>query len=142
MAEAVARSRPERTGWRALTRRVAPALERAEGLTAHLRAPIPDTLIGDGQVVRYGTRGLACVHEAGHLVAALGVEAKIDFAEVQLQGAVPCGRTRARAGPQARRAIALGGFAVEVCLWRLGRLRGLAPGRSLCGGRRFGRRRT
>lgn len=72
--------------------------------------------------VRYDSAEFACLHEAGHVAAALLVGARV--AEVQLYIEAPrsYGRTRCERDDEQRRLIALGGFAIERRLWEMGRL--------------------
>lgn len=65
---------------------------------------------------------LACLHEAGHADAALGVGARVIEIVLYREESRSYGRTRAdRTADQAQR-IALGGFAAEYTLFRANRL--------------------
>lgn len=88
--------------------------------------PPPAEPIDPGRLagtIRYGTIELACLHEGGHVAAAFAARARVVRAEVDLNARPPGGRTRVRHTPEQRQTISLGGFAVELQLWRAGRLR-------------------
>jgi len=88
--------------------------------------PMPAEPIDVGRLagpIRYGTIELACLHEAGHVAAAFAARARVLRAEIDPGSGPPGGRTRVALAPQQRSTIALGGFAVELQLWRDGRLK-------------------
>ena len=72
--------------------------------------------------VRYDSPELACLHEAGHAVAAYLVGARIDEMELYVRSPRSNGRTDIFRISEQNRWIALGGFAVERRLWMNGRL--------------------
>ncbi|MEP6966821.1 MAG: hypothetical protein ABI906_01965 [Pseudomonadota bacterium] len=73
-------------------------------------------------VFRYGTLPLACLHEAGHVVAALNAGLRVFDTCCRRIGGELAGRTSVLKSKQERRLVALGGFAAELLLWQNGRL--------------------
>lgn len=110
--------------WRALGQASLWFLMQLEGLSNAPPPPPepidPSRLAG---TIRYGTIELACLHEAGHVAAAFAARAHVVRAEIDLNARAPGGRTRVRHTMAQRQTISLGGFAVELQLWRTGRLR-------------------
>ncbi|HEX7944340.1 MAG TPA: hypothetical protein VF495_06720, partial [Phenylobacterium sp.] len=110
--------------WRALGQAGLRYLAQLEGLSD--APPLPAEPIDLGRLartIRYGTIELACLHEGGHVAAAFAARARVVRAEIDLNARPPGGRTRVRHASDQRQTISLGGFAVELQLWRAGRLR-------------------
>jgi len=75
--------------------------------------------------LQYRTAALACLHEAGHAVAAATSGARVVEMELYLDSKRPYGRTTVeRNSDYQRQVTAMGGFAVERRLWENGRIVG------------------
>jgi len=74
------------------------------------------------RLIAYNTEELACLHEAGHAVAAVLAGAKVVEIELYPDEKRPYGRTRVDRNDFQRPKIAIGGFAVERRLWEDDRL--------------------
>ena len=110
--------------WRTLRQAGLRLLVQLEGLSN--APPLPAEPIDVGRLagpIRYGALELACLHEAGHVAAAFAARARVLRADIDLGAGAPGGRTRALHTPEQRPTISLGGFAVELQLWRDGRLK-------------------
>jgi len=66
--------------------------------------------------IKYGSLEHACVHEAGHVMAALNAGANVVEVEIY-PGPPPYGRTLTDRTDAQRRDIAVGGFGIERRLW-------------------------
>lgn len=108
--------------WRALGESGARLLVQLEGLSNPPPPPPVDVSRLAGPIP-YGTIELACLHEAGHAAAAFAARARVLRMDITADSTAPGGRTRVKHRAEQRRTIALGGFAIELHLWRAGRLR-------------------
>jgi hypothetical protein len=85
-------------------------------------APVTSEPLTIPKLVSHNTEALACLHEAGHAVAATLVTATVVDMELYPDDQRPYGRTRIDRNDFQRPMIAIGGFAVERRLWEDRRL--------------------